>query len=168
MSDDKFHDEASLAITSEDLSAALDHFAGRTARAKVATPSGISDGVTYSGGVGQGIKRDIFRRLPHYVSDFVDGLHPKCLGSTLFLFFACLAPAVTFGGVIAAQTGNQIGAVEMIVASAFCGVIFALFSGQPLIILGGTGSLLVFTAILHQLCADMNFPFLSCYAWVGL
>ena len=92
------------------------------------------------------------RRWPHYLSDFRDGLHAKCVGSTLFLFFACLAPAVTFGGVMAVQTDGQIGAVEMIVASAFCGVVFALISGQPLVILGGTGPLLVFTAILYRLC----------------
>ena len=69
---------------------------------------------------------------------------------------------------MAVETGGQIGAVEMIVASAFCGIIFALFSGQPLIILGGTGPLLVFTAILYRLCLDLNLPFLASYAWVGL
>lgn len=168
MSDDEFRYEAILARTQHDLLEALHHFAGRTARAKIAPPPAVSDGLKYTGGLGSGVKKDIARRMPHYVSDFVDGLHAKCLGSTLFLFFACLAPAVTFGGVMAAQTGNHIGAVEMIVASAFCGVIFALFSGQPLIILGGTGPLLVFTAILYRLCMDMNLPFLSCYAWVGL
>jgi len=86
----------------------------------------------------------------------------------LFLFFACLAPAVTFGGVMAVQTKGQIGAVEMIAASAFCGVVFALVSGQPLVILGGTGPLLVFTAILFRLCSDMGLPFLPSYGWVGL
>jgi len=65
-------------------------------------------------------------------------------------------------------TGNHIGAVEMIAASAFCGVIYALFSGQPLIILGGTGPLLVFTVILYEICGDYDIPFLPTYAWVGV
>ena len=69
---------------------------------------------------------------------------------------------------MAIQTSGQIGAVEMIVASAFCGIAFALASGQPLIILGGTGPLLVFTAILYRLCNDLEIPFLPSYAWVGL
>jgi len=56
----------------------------------------------------------------------------------------------------------------MIVATAFCGVAYSLFSGQPLIILGGTGPLLIFTAILYQLCTDLQMPFLPVYAWVGL
>ena len=79
------------------------------------------------------MRQDIARRGPAYLSDLKDGFHPKCIGSTLYLFFACLAPAVTFGGVMAAQTGNQIGAVEMIVASALCGIVYALVSGQPLV-----------------------------------
>ncbi|MCP4172411.1 MAG: HCO3- transporter, partial [Fuerstiella sp.] len=109
-------------------------------------------------------------RLPHYASDFRDGFHSKSVASTLFLFFACLAPAVTFGGIMAELTDNHIGAVEMIVASAFCGVTYALFAGQPLIILGGTGPLLVFTWLLYVLCGQIELGdyFLEVFAWVGL
>ena len=52
--------------------------------------------------------RDIRRRLPHYLGDFRDGLNSKCVASTLFLFFACLAAAVTFGGVMTIETGEAI------------------------------------------------------------
>ena len=69
---------------------------------------------------------------------------------------------------MAVQTGGQIGAVEMIVATAVCGVLFALVSGQPLILLGGTGPLLVFTALFYQLCQNIDIPFLPAYTWVGL
>ncbi len=168
MSDDEFRYEAGDARSTGGLLAALEHFESRTTREKPPEPAKVTEGLVYSGGFGRGLRRDIARRLPHYVDDFKDGLHAKCAGSILFLFFACLAPAVTFGGVMAVATGNQIGAVEMIVASAFCGVVFALFSGQPLVILGGTGPLLVFTAILYRLCEDMDLPFLPTYAWVGL
>ena len=41
-----------------------------------------------------GVKRDIRRKLPFYASDLRDGISVKALASTLFLFFACLAPAV--------------------------------------------------------------------------
>jgi mannitol/fructose-specific phosphotransferase system IIA component (Ntr-type) len=168
MSDDEFRYEMGAAKNVNEIELALQHFETRAEPEQASAQSGISEGLTYSGGFFEGIKRDIARRLPHYLDDFREGMHPKCIGSTLFLFFACLAPAVTFGGVMAIETGGQIGAVEMIVASAFCGVIFALFSGQPLIILGGTGPLLVFTAILYRLCLDLNLPFLASYAWVGL
>ena len=165
MSDDEFRYEAGIAHSGDDLLVAFDHFLARTAPEKIETKP--TAGLEYTGKFAGGLRQDVARRLPHYVSDFVDGLHAKCVGSTIFLFFACLAPAVTFGGVMASQTGGQIGAVEMIVASAFCGIVFAIFSGQPLIILGGTGPLLVFTAILYRLCNDMELLFLPAYAWVG-
>lgn len=38
------------------------------------------------------------------------------------------------------------------VAGSICGVVFSLFSGQPLIILGSTGPVLVFEKILVHFC----------------
>ncbi|MHC5108901.1 MAG: PTS sugar transporter subunit IIA [Planctomycetota bacterium] len=167
MSDEEFRFALGRAQSQRDLTRAFDRFTARTAPEQV-VPEAVSEGLTFSGRLFGGLRNDIKRRTVHYASDFKDGLHPKCAGATLFLFFACLAPAVTFGGVMGVATDGQIGAVEMILASAVCGVVFALFSGQPLVILGGTGPLLVFTAILYKLCLDMELPFLSTYAWVGL
>lgn len=47
---------------------------------------------------GKGLKEDLSRKLPFFISDFKDGFQLKTFSSTLFLFFACLAPAVAFGG----------------------------------------------------------------------
>ena len=171
MSDDEFRYRAGEARSGEELLEALRDF-----RRRMAPPADeiaaveVSEGLQYTGRPLGGIIGDLKRRLPHFVSDFTDGLHSKSISSTLFLFFACLAPAVTFGGIMAEKTGNQIGAVEMIAASAVCGVIYALFSGQPLVILGGTGPLLVFTIMLFQICdtKHLNIEFLPTYSWVGL
>jgi hypothetical protein len=54
----------------------------------------------------------------------------------MFLFFACLAPAVGFGGLFALATNNAIGTVEMVSSTAICGIIYAFFSAQPLTIIG--------------------------------
>lgn len=115
-----------------------------------------------------GLRSDLRRRLGFYGSDLRDGIHPKVLACVVFLFFACLAPAVAFGGLMSVVTGGAIGAIEMITATALCGIIYALFSGQPLTILGGTGPLLIFTGILYSLCEGLGLPFLTTYAWVGL
>ena len=61
----------------------------------------------------------------------------QCLAATMFLFFACLAPAVGFGGLFGLATGNAIGTVEMISSTAASGVLYALFAAQPLTIIGG-------------------------------
>ena len=119
-------------------------------------------------GFGRGVVEDLRRRLPSYASDFRDGLHPKALATTLFLFFACIAPVVAFGGLMSTLTGGQIGAMEMIVATAIGGTVYALVSGQPLTILGGTGPMMVFTGMLYELCNLIDVPFLPFYAWVGL
>jgi len=168
MSDEQFRYDAVVAQNSDELLAAISRFQTRTIPSAAVAAAEISPELQYSGRPFGGIIGDIRRRYPFYLRDLRDGLHPKCLGSTLFLFFACLAPAVTFGGVMAIMTGNEIGAVEMIAATAVCGVVFALFAGQPLIILGGTGPLLVFTALLYALCESYDIPFLPTYGWVGL
>lgn len=166
MSDNEFRFELGWAKERGDLSQALDRAAIRSTPPEAA-PAVETDGLAWSGRFCGGVINDIKRRFPHYMADIKDGLHPKTIASVMFLFFACLAPAVTFGGVMSIQTGGAIGAVEMIAASAVCGIVYAVVSGQPLIILGGTGPVLIFTALLYQNCADLQIPFLPTYAWVG-
>jgi mannitol/fructose-specific phosphotransferase system IIA component (Ntr-type) len=168
MSDGGFRYDAGVARTQLDLLAALDRFHARSEPPPTSQKEPRPQPLQYTGRLFGGLIADIRRRLPHYASDFRDGLHTKCVASTLFLFFAFLAPAVTFGGIMGKLTGNQIGAVEMLVATAVGGIVYAILSGQPLIILGGTGPLLVFTAILYRLCNDLQIPFLPTYVWVGL
>jgi hypothetical protein len=47
-----------------------------------------------------GLMNDIKRRLPWYWSDIKDGVNFQCLASIFFIFFANLAPAITFGGIL--------------------------------------------------------------------
>jgi len=115
-----------------------------------------------------GIIADLQRRLPHFASDFREGLSMKVIASVTFMFFACLANAIAFGGLNSLMTGGQIGTVEMIVATAVGGVVYALFSGQPLTLLGGTGPIVIFTGLLYTLCERQGLPFLPIYAWVGV
>jgi hypothetical protein len=128
----------------------------------------IPDELRPSGRLGGGFVNDIKRRLPHYASDYIDGLNGKSLASILFLYFACLAPAIAFGGLLASKTNGEVGAIEMIVATAICGIVYALFAGQPLTILGSTGPVIIFMGILFELCQQLQLPFLPTTAWVGL
>ncbi len=166
MSNDEFRYDLGEARSQTDLLEALQRFAEFSAT-PLAPVSAAGAGLEYPGRLFGGLLDDIRKRSACYASDFRDGLRAKSFSSTLFLFFACLAPAVTFGGIMGIETAGQIGVVEMLVASAFCGIAYALASGQPLIILGGVGPLLVFTGILYRLSTDMQLPFLSTYAWVG-
>ena len=48
----------------------------------------------------RGLRDDVKRKLPKYPSDWLDGFRAggKSLAAISFLYFACLAPVVAFGG----------------------------------------------------------------------
>ena len=48
------------------------------------------------------------------------------------------------------------------------GVLFSLFSGQPLIILSATGPMLVFEGILYNFCEKTELDFMPFRMWIGL
>jgi len=91
----------------------------------------------------QAMRDDLERRLPHYRSDWIDGLQAKVVSSSLFMFFTSIAPAITFAAVLNGSTKedgvSQIGPVEVLLSTALTGTIFAIFGGQPLCIVGVTG-----------------------------
>ena len=97
-----------------------------------------------------GLINDIKRKAPWYWSDFTDALALQSLASIFFLYFACLAPIITFGGLLGEATGQNIATMESLVTGAICGILYGFFSGQPLTILGSTGPMLVFETILFD------------------
>ncbi|CAN8067140.1 unnamed protein product [Agarophyton chilense] len=116
----------------------------------------------------QGLRDDIKRRLPLYASDWKDGLRFKSIPVIMFLYFACLAPVVAFGGLTFALTNGSMGVVEFLLSSGVSGMAYALFSGQPLTFIAPTGLTLAFTVALYGFCQVAAVPFLPMYAWVGL
>lgn len=116
----------------------------------------------------QGLRDDIARRAPLYGSDWRDGFCFKSIPVTLFLYFACLAPVVAFGGLTASLTGGSIGVIEFLMSSGAAGMVYAVFSGQPLTFIAPTGLTLAFTAALYGFCKMSSLAFLATYAWVGI
>ncbi|XP_033728588.1 electrogenic sodium bicarbonate cotransporter 1-like [Pecten maximus] len=115
-----------------------------------------------------GLINDIKRKIPWYKSDFTDALHLQCVASFFYLFLATLTPNVTFGGLLGEATHQYMGTMECILAAAVSGVLFALFSGQPLNILGSTGPMLILEMILYNLCSDNGWDFMPARVWVGI
>ncbi|EAT47616.1 AAEL001269-PA, partial [Aedes aegypti] len=115
-----------------------------------------------------GLINDIKRRYPMYKSDIKDGLNTETLAATVFMYFAALSTAITFGGLASDKTHNLIGISETLVSASMVGVVFHLFSGQPLVIIGTTGPLLLFDEALNQFCISNNFSFLTVRVYVGI
>ncbi|PAA67463.1 hypothetical protein BOX15_Mlig025573g1 [Macrostomum lignano] len=129
---------------------------------------GEAEGLQRTGRLFGGLVQDVKRRAPWYKSDFLDALHPQTIGSFFFIYFACIAPIITFGGMLSDATNGYLGAMESILSGLICGVSYALFAGQPLTILGSTGPVLVFETIVFKMCDRYHWDYLPFRWWIGM
>ncbi|XP_071777566.2 anion exchange protein 2b isoform X1 [Centroberyx gerrardi] len=114
-----------------------------------------------------GLIRDVRRRYPKYVSDFKDALNAQCMAAVIFIYFAALSPAITFGGLLGEKTEGLIGVSELIVSTAVQGVVFCLLGAQPLLIVGFSGPLLVFEEAFYSFCKGNDVEYLTGRVWIG-
>ena len=125
-------------------------------------------GLTRTGKLFGGLINDIKRKKPFYLSDFKDAMSLQCVASYVFIYFACLTPIITFGGLLGDATGNNIASMESLVSGLIVGTLFGMFSGQPLTILGSTGPVLVFETIIYNSCQSFGWDYLSFRLWIGV
>ncbi|CAG2167893.1 unnamed protein product [Oppiella nova] len=146
----------------------------------------VNNGLTRSGRLFGGLINDVKRKLPWYLSDFRDALVLQSIASIFFLYFACLTPIITFGGLLGEATGNNIATMESLMSGLVCGLLYGFFSGQPLTVLGSTGPVLIFETILYDFCnviiiainitaivvtfslRNQDFNYLNIRLWIGL
>ncbi|KAG5851104.1 hypothetical protein ANANG_G00089490 [Anguilla anguilla] len=114
-----------------------------------------------------GLIRDARRRYPKYISDFKDALNAQCMAAVIFIYFAALSPAITFGGLLGEKTDGLIGVSELIIATAMQGVIFCLLGAQPLLVVGFSGPLLVFEEAFFSFCKGNDMEYLTGRVWIG-
>ncbi|KAI4465635.1 anion exchange protein [Holotrichia oblita] len=124
-------------------------------------------GLSRTGILFGGLVNDLKRKIPWYWSDFKDALAMQCIASWIFLYFACLSPIITFGGLLSEATGKNMAAMESLVSGFICGIGYGFFSGQPLTILGSTGPVLVFETIVYNFCLSTGWDYMSFRFWIG-
>ena len=123
---------------------------------------------------GKLLLRDIKRRRKHYFSDFTDGMNDlqsikKYIISIIFLFFTLLLPVMAFGVINSYNTHQAIETRKGILAQAFGGIVFALFSGQPLTVVQSTIPIVLFIKLVYVFGVTLlNVDFLTFYTMVGL
>jgi len=125
-------------------------------------------GLTRTGRLFGGLINDIKRKKSWYLSDFKDAISLQCIASYFFIYFACLTPIITFGGLLGDATGNNMASMESLVSGLIVGVLFGMFSGQPLTIMGSTGPVLVFETIVYDFCMSQEWEYLSFRLWIGV
>lgn len=121
----------------------------------------------------RGLFEDFKRRKKHYVTDYLDGLRghrtiQKMFSSIIFLYFACLLPAIAFGVLNDDNTGGGINVRKGILAQAIGGIFFAAFGGQPMIILLTTVPLAIYIKVIYRISESLGYDFFAMYACVGL
>ncbi|KAM6399439.1 band 3 anion transport protein [Rhynochetos jubatus] len=114
-----------------------------------------------------GLVRDIRRRYPKYLSDIKDALNPQCLAAVIFIYFAALSPAITFGGLLSEKTKGMMGVSELLLSTCVQCVLFSIFSAQPLLVIGFSGPLLVFEEAFFSFCNNFGLEYIVGRVWIG-
>ncbi|CAI5759146.1 unnamed protein product [Candida verbasci] len=117
---------------------------------------------------GYGIYNDIKTRLKYYPSDFKDAINYRVIPSTVFIFFANLLPAIAFAQDMFDKTNHAYGVNEVLLSSGLAGVVFGLFSGQPLCIVGVTGPISIFSYTVYELMHPRGTPYFPFMCWIYL
>lgn len=95
-------------------------------RAALLPPSKpVADPLRRTGRLFGGAIRDARNRYPKYLSDFKDALNPQCMAAVIFIYFAALSPAITFGGLLGQLTPG------MFVCLFVCLSIYLFFNRFP-------------------------------------
>uniref|UniRef100_A0A671R4E4 Anion exchange protein n=1 Tax=Sinocyclocheilus anshuiensis TaxID=1608454 RepID=A0A671R4E4_9TELE len=132
------------------------------------SPEDIDDPLRRTGRLFGGVIRDARRRYPKYISDFKDALSPQCMATVIFIYFAALSPAITFGGLLGEKTDGLIGVSELIISTAVQGMLFCLLGAQPLLVVGFSGPLLVFEESFYSFCKSSEIEYLTGRLWIGI
>uniref|UniRef100_A0A8C1A1Q1 Solute carrier family 4 member 2a n=1 Tax=Cyprinus carpio carpio TaxID=630221 RepID=A0A8C1A1Q1_CYPCA len=132
------------------------------------SPEDTDDPLRRTGRLFGGVIRDARRRYPKYISDFKDALSPQCMATVIFIYFAALSPAITFGGLLGEKTDGLIGVSELIISTAVQGMVFCLLGAQPLLVVGFSGPLLVFEESFYSFCRSSEIEYLTGRLWIGI
>ena len=97
-------------------------FAGELKDRRKSDVEDEDDELERSGCLGLGLIRDMKRRYPLYLSDIKDGINFQCLSVIMFIFFAALSPAVTFG----ADIGLYFVPVNILVSRVYSHLVYPI------------------------------------------
>uniref|UniRef100_A0A8C9YB54 Anion exchange protein n=1 Tax=Sander lucioperca TaxID=283035 RepID=A0A8C9YB54_SANLU len=115
-----------------------------------------------------GMIRDIKRRYQYYKSDITDALNAQVLAAVIFIYFAALSPAITFGGLLADKVDNMMGVSELLISTSIQGIIFCFVAAQPILVIGFSGPLLVFEEAFFAFCKSQEIEYIVGRVWVGV
>lgn len=116
---------------------------------------------------GRGIYGDVKDRLlKYYTSDIKDGITYRTVPSTIYIFFTNLLPAIAFAQDMFDHTNNSYGVNEVLLSNAMGGIVFGIFSGSPLCIVGVTGPISIFNYTVYDIITPKGIPYFAFMCWI--
>jgi len=114
-----------------------------------------------------GIKEDIAARGPLYLDDWG---RPQniftVINATVFAFVIQLIPALIFAELMSGQTDGNLATAEVLMSSAIIGIIYAVFAGQPLVIMGITGPVAILLGTSYGLTEKFDADYFPFFFWI--
>ncbi|KAL3844109.1 hypothetical protein ACJIZ3_001512 [Penstemon smallii] len=116
----------------------------------------------------KGVVDDVKGRLACYKNDWLDtcGSGARILAPTAYIFFASALPVIAFGQQLSRETDGSLSTAETLASTAICGIIHAIFGGQPLLILGVAEPTIIMYTYLYNF-AKSNLGRELYLAWAG-
>ncbi|CDW58433.1 sodium driven chloride bicarbonate exchanger [Trichuris trichiura] len=102
-----------------------------------------------------GLVKDVKRKIKWYPSDFTVS---KIFLAPNFFFARLVQPAMHC---------RLHAAIENLFSGAICGIMYSLFAGQPLTMIGSTGPVLIFEKVVFDICKQAGLGFLSVRFWIN-
>lgn len=116
-----------------------------------------------------GISSDIKNRAPYYADDWSrPNSIPTVLNATIFAFVVQLIPALIFAELMDRETHGSLAAVETLLSAGIIGIMYALISGVPLVLLGITGPVAILLGTSYGLAEQFDSDYWPFFFWLCL
>jgi hypothetical protein len=114
-----------------------------------------------------GMIDDLKLRLPLYKGDWGRPTNmARVFNATFYAFVVQLIPALIFAEVLDRQTNGNLAVPEVLLAAGVIGVIYAVFAGQPLTVLGITGPTSLLLGQSYGLAEQFDADYFTFFWWV--
>lgn len=113
-----------------------------------------------------GMKEDLAARVPVYLDDWAA---PKnfftVFNATVYAFVIQLIPALIFAELMTTETEGNLAAAEVLLSTGIMGVIYAVFAGQPIVIVGVTGPVAILLGTSYKLTEQFEAEYFAFFFW---
>jgi boron transporter len=116
-----------------------------------------------------GIRSDLAARVPLYLDDWSRPRSAyRVVNATAFAFVIQLIPTLIFAELMDRQTQGNLATAETLLSSAIIGIIYAVFAGQPLVIMGITGPVALLLGTSYSLTDRFHADYFPFFFWTCL